>query len=397
MKTRVRYTVFLLSFFLLFGGGLYAQNDRLEMFQSNFASANLQTKMEILRAAGAEDPARFGPLYRQAIEHVINNSGRITGESMLREMAMLATNRIDDGSYSPAAADLWRLFQDHGETSFRIRALEVLGNVGSGNPDVVEGVIDWVRRQHVVSEGGGRPDLQVLAAAVDTLGEFGDSRAFAVLIDTVLLQYPGFVTASARRSLAGLEGDVVALSLSSLRSRPLLERRPLFSLLLTAGFLDEGEQRELSRELLADTLNVSTSDLRAQEEARQIRFAAAQILRDGRYDPATPQVIRHFNQTVLEFERGRISSGPLLEAVATVGAMGNEDAAQRLTQYLDLLNTYTESDRPQDTQIMLAVIGNLETLGSPIAYNSLFYTTMLENYPRTVRERARQAAMAVAR
>lgn len=394
--TKARFGIITLLFFSL-GWLLFAQESRLEMFQSNFSGANLQTRMEILRAAVTEDPAEFGPLYRQAIQHVVNNADQIRSETLFRDMAMLAMERLEAGSYAPAAPDLWRLFQQHQESSFRIRTLEVLAAVGGGNTEVVEGLTDWVRRQHVVSQGGGRPDLQVLAAAVDTLGAFGDSRSFTVLLDTVLLQYPRFVTTSARQSLAALEGDMLALSLSALRARPLLERRPLFSLLLTVGILDEGQQNELSRALLADTLGVSTGDVRTQEEARQLRFATARVLREAAYSAATGEVVRHFNQTVLEFERGRISSDPLLQAIATVGAMGNEQAVERLSQYLDLVNTYTESDRPYDTQIVLAVIRNLESLGSPAAYNSLFYTQMLENYPRTVRERARQAAESVMR
>lgn len=374
-----------------------AQDDRLEMLQASFASANLQTRLEILRAAQAEDPAQFGPLYRQALNHVIDNSDRVGTEPMLRDMAMLSLNRIGDGGFAEAAPDVWRFFQMYTDTTWRIRALEVLGEIGINHDRIVTGIIDWVRRQHVVYEDGGRPDLQVLAAALRALGVIGDIEAFSVLVDTAFLQYPEFVSSQAQTALLALDGDKLERSLRAIRSRTIMERGTFFSVLLRGGFLDETEQNELARVVLADAMDVTAGDPVSQEAARQIRFSAAQMIRRAEYDPAEREVIRHFNQTVLEFERGRVSSGPLLEAIATVGAMNSENAARRLTEYLELVNTYTETDRPYDTQIVLAVIGNLESLGFPVAYNALFYTSTLDNYPRTIRDRSRQAAMSVMR
>ena len=95
-------------------------------------------------------------------------------------------------------------------------------------------------------------------------------------------------------------------------------------------------------------------------------------------------------------DRERITKNRLLEAIATLGSMGTAEAAERLTDYLELLNTYTEIDRPYDTQIMLATISNLQRLDAPSSYNALFSTTLLENYPRRVRDAAREAMLSVA-
>ncbi|WP_143559243.1 hypothetical protein [Alkalispirochaeta americana] len=382
---------------LVFSAGiLQAQTGRLGVFQRNFAAANVQTKIEILRGAESEDPRAFGPLYEQSLRYVLSNSRELYTSPLLREIARISIDRLDEGEYLPAVGDLWRLFQVFDETSTRIRVLEVIAAMGSGDERVVEGLVDWVRRQHIVSQGGGRPDLQVLSGAVKALGDLQVPQGFGVLVDTVLLQYPDFVTTPAREALGKIEGAVADLALAAVRNRPLVERRPAFTFLLESGLLSQEERLELARTVLSDAEAAGTGDIRAQEEYRQIRFAAAAVLRVGEYSPATPEVIRHFNQTVLEFERGRISSGPLLEAIATLGAMGNEEAARRLTSYLELVNTYTETDRPYDTQIVLAVIGNLESLGNSLAFDAMFYTTLLENYPSRVRQRAREALRSVA-
>ena len=395
MRNSLRYYAFLLVLVAVAGPSVSGQTSRLETYQSNFSTANLQTKLEILRAANHEDAREFGPLYRQALQFTVSNASDLPRQPMLREIAMLSTDRVEEGEFSPASPELWRLFQEYEDTTFRIRVLEVLGTVAGESEPIIGGIVDWVRRRHIEAQGGGRPDLQVLAVALETLGRFGDPRANPVLLDAILYQYPRFVTSVARESMGKLEGDSLELALQAVRGRPMAERRPAFSLLLEGDFL-EGEQRmEFARMILGETVRVTTGDPLAVQDARRIRFTAAQALREGEYSAATAEAVQHFNQTVLEFDRGRITSGPLLEAIATLGAMGNEEAAQRLTAYLELINTYTETDRPFDTQIVLAVITNLEILGSPSSYNALFYTTLLENYPRRVRDRARQAMVSV--
>ncbi|WP_146049335.1 hypothetical protein [Alkalispirochaeta sphaeroplastigenens] len=395
MITSVK-TAGLMAVLVLCAGILQAQTGRLEVFQRNFAAANVQTKIEVLRGAEREDAQAFGPLYEQALRYVLSNSRELYSSPLLRDIARTSIDRLDAGQYRPALGDLWRLFQVFDETSTRIRVLEVISGMGADDERVLEGLVDWVRRQHIVSQGGGRPDLQVLAGAVRALGDLQAAQGFGVLVDTVLLQYPDFVTTPARQALGKIDGAVADLALAAVRNRPLAERRPAFSFLLESGLLSEEERLELARTVLSDAEAAGTGDIHAQEEYRQIRFAAAAVLRAGEYSQATPEVIRHFNQTVLEFERGRISSGPLLEAIATLGAMGNDEAARRLTTYLELVNTYTETDRPYDTQIVLAVIGNLEALGNPLAFDAMFYTTLLENYPSRIRQRAREALRSVA-
>lgn len=381
--------------FLILGTAAGAQDRRLETFQANFASANLQTKLEVLRAAEREDAAQFGPLYLQALQYVVSHAGDLQGEPLLREIALVAMNRVQQGEYVPAAWELWRLFLDYPESTARIRILEVLGTIAGEQDRVILGLNDWVRRQHIQYTGGGRPDLQVVAAALGTLGSLASDTSFGVLVDTILLQYPDFVVSVARTGISRLPGDTVDLAFSFIQARPLAERRAALSFFVQGEVLSQEGKMLLAREMLADILGRTSRDAREIAEFREIRYAAARVLRSGEFADATPVVIRHFNETVLDFERRRISSGPLLEAIATLGAMGTEAASERLTAYLRLINTYSETDRPYDTQIVLATIQNLQILGFPGSYDALFYTTLIENYPRRVIEAARQAMVSV--
>lgn len=375
--------------------GVFAQVDRLETYQANFASSNLQTKLEILRAADAEDPVSFGPLYGQALSFVVSNAEDLYSEPLLREIALKTVNRINAGGYTPAVNDLWRLFQLYDETTARIRVLTVLGAIASENPNEIAYLSEWVATQNKLQQAGSRVDLQVLTAAVQALGELGSAVSFAPILDVILFQFPDFVTSEAHIALDKLEGDHLQLASDVIREKDVVNKGTAFQFFMDDEYLAEDQKLELARVTLNDALGSRPMDLQEQEALRQLRFTAIAVIREGAYSEATASVIRHFNETVLEFDRGRITKNRVLEAIATLGAMGNQDAALRLTDYLELLNTYTERDRPYDTQILLATIGNLETLDSPSSYNALFMTTIMENYPSRVRDAAREASITV--
>ncbi|MCK5007173.1 MAG: hypothetical protein KAR73_07275, partial [Spirochaetales bacterium] len=73
-----------------------------------------------------------------------------------------------------------------------------------------------------------------------------------------------------------------------------------------------------------------------------------------------------------------------------LGAMGTHEAAVRLTQYLVLLNSYTERLREFDNIIVLAVIENLGSLGDKTAFDDLLYAQYL-SYSSEIKKAARDA------
>lgn len=377
-------------------GIVFGQTDRLSVFRSNFAGANLQTKLEIVRSADREDPAEFGAFYLDALNYVNSNISQMTREPLLRQIALIAIERVDEGAYVPAARALWDLYSGYPETSMRIQILGVLGSIADGEQAIIDRMNEWVIRQNNLTRGGERVELQVVAAAVTALGVIGDPTSFDSILDVILIEYPDFVESAAAGALRQIEGDQQALALAAVSARDVLDRGPAFAFLVDSGYF-EGEARfAFARRVMEDALRTTSGSLREQEALRQLRYRAAEILREGAYADATAAVIGHFNQTVLEFERGQTARTRLLEAIATLGAMGNEAAAVRLTQYLELINTYTERDRPYDSQLLLATITNLELLGDPQSYNALFFTSILDSYPDIVRDAARAAMDVVA-
>ncbi len=391
-----RRTVLLLLLTVIVSFAAAQQANRiLETFQANFSSANLQTKLEILRSAETQDPVAFGPLYGQALSFVVSNAEKLYDEPLLREIGLISVNRINTAGYSNATDNLWRLFYLYDESTSRIQVLEVLGNVSTDSMEVLDLLTNWLIAQNNLFRSGGRTDFQVVATAVSIMGKFDSNAPFDAVLDIILFQYPDFVTAEAQKTLDGMPGEHLELALESVRRKDVLDKRSTFEYFVQATFLPEVELGPFAAGALADALRASPRSADERESLRQLRYDAANIIRANEYTEATSVMVRHFNQTVLEYDRGITAKNRVLEAIAGLGIMGTEEAAARLTDYLELLNTYTEVDRPYDTQIVLATIVNLQTLDSPESYNELFYTTLLENYPDRVKDAARQAMEAV--
>ncbi|RPJ07961.1 MAG: hypothetical protein EHM28_05585 [Spirochaetaceae bacterium] len=67
--------------------------------------------------------------------------------------------------------------------------------------------------------------------------------------------------------------------------------------------------------------------------------------------------------------------------------MGNNEAAVRLSQYLDQLNAYTENRKVYDEQIVTAVVQSLGKLGDKFAFDYLMRVKFL-NYSAAIKAEA---------
>ena len=380
-------------------GTVYSQEDRLEALRADFGSADLTTKLDILRTAEAEDPAAFAPLYLDALGFVADNAAALPRQMMLREVGLNAVERLEAGSVREAAGNLWRLFRSYDETEFRVQVSRALGALATDNERIVDGMGEWIRTQSNLLRAGEqeRVDMQVANAIVLALGRIGSQSSFEPLLDAALLGYPTIVAAPIAEVVAAIGQGSADLATDAVLARRIDQRLPAYLYLRDLEYLSTDEALEFGRRILGPSVAGRPQDVTARQQLRELRYVIVNDLSAGGYGNATREVIRHFNDAVLDFDRGRTGKTPVLEAIAALGSMGTEAAALRLTEYLDLLNTYTRLDRSSDTQITLATITNLERLANRAAYNALLAASRLENYSGQVRAAAERALSSLAR
>ena len=368
----------------------------LAAYQDRFSEASQQIKLQILQTADALPVEQLGPLYQQGLQYVLSNEAQIQTNNTIREMALVSVQKLGAAGYDPAVPLVWDFFLAHPENTARLLTLNVLGRIGAGDEQLVVDLNAWVQEQVNLYRSGRLPDRQVLERAAQVLGTLGSPSSFAILLDLQLAQVSAAITETAREAMKSLEGDYVATAIDTVNRRGVGNRLPGLNYFLSDSSLSPQEHARIATGILAEAMRDRVSDATEIQQWRDLRYMAARVLMQVSYPDATAPLVEHFNATFRAYSQGFVTKTWVLEAIAALGTTGTEGAAQRLTTFLDLLNAFTENDRPYDTQIVLAVVRNLESLGSMVAYDALFYVTLL-NYPYRVIDAARQAISTISR
>lgn len=370
---------------------VYAQDSSkiLDTFRRNFAIASLDVKIQIVQdAAGAKNAADMGPLYVLAIDFVTDNGSLIATDARFSQLAAIAAEQVGVIKYGPAKASLLKLFQVDSDTQTLSNAATALGIIGAGDAEIVGNLNAYVETQNNLFAGGKQPDIVVLSAVLQALGRLGDPTSFPILFSAMNLGYSDKTTAAARDALLSVKGDFQALLTSVIKDRPLGEKRLALQMALASDKLSSDQKAQVAEFALDVSLHTSAADAATRTGFRDMRFVSARAVGDRTWAPAAPLLIEHLDTTIGEFDRGLVDTNHLLDAIGTLGATGTHDAAVRLTQYLVLINSYTEKGKAYDEKVVLTILAALGDLGDKVAFDDLMYTLYL-NYPASVKKAAR--------
>ena len=178
--------------------------------------------------------------------------------------------------------------------------------------------------------------------------------------------------------------------LGVIKERPIGEKRLALQMSSETDKLTGDQKSQVAEYALDVGLHLSSTDTPSKAILRDIRFIAADSLGAQKYSHATPLLIEHLDTTIGEFDKGLVDRNHLLNALGDLGAMGTHEAAVRLTQYLVLINSYTDKGKAYDDLVVLAVLQSLGNLADKVAFDDLMYTQYL-NYSATVKKTARAA------
>lgn len=387
----VRWMAVFLVLFLLVSI-IWAQEpaDLLRSFTRNFAIASLDVKMQIIQDAGNSGYSGLGPLYRQAIDYVLDNFTLIDTDQRFRQLAVLAVDQLESAGYTEGKHSVWTLFDTDEDTGVRISCLNALATLAKGDEEIIEYMNLWLRNQNTVFQSGRVPDVYVISAAVRAIGELDDQSSFPVLFTTMTVGYTDDISRSARENLFRLDGELKDNMIGILKESDLTEKKLALEMSLGTDRLSEKEKGEIAQFAMDVGLHIAAVDNISRQIARDMRYVAAVALTERKWAGATDLAIEHFDTVLLEYDRGLTDKRRVVEAVDCLGAMGTHEAAVRLTQYLVLLNSYTERLQEFDNIIVLAVIENLGSLGDKSAFDDLMYAQYL-SYSSEIKKAARDA------
>jgi len=175
-----------------------------------------------------------------------------------------------------------------------------------------------------------------------------------------------------------------------IKDRPVGEKKIALQMALDSDKLTDDQKGQVAELALDVGLHSSSSDAASKAVLRDMRYQAASALGARKWAHAIGFLIENLDNAIGEYDKGLVDRNHLLDAIGDVGATNTHDAAVRLTQYLVLLNSYTEKGKVSDDQIVFAVLQNLGALGDKVAFDDLMYTQYL-NYSAGVKKAARAA------
>jgi hypothetical protein len=233
---------------------------------------------------------------------------------------------------------------------------------------------------------GGHVDYTLVSACISAIMELGDSSSYYVLFHTYCSGYPEVIAFEAYGALEEIPGNLLQFFLTTIENNPPAEkyaafRAGIYSLRLTVPERGRLAEFTLEKSLNAEEENANINDM---------RYAAVAALTSLRWTRANALAIRNFYRVQSEYQTNTAPKERLIEAITCLGATGNSQAALVLVLQLGLINARNEVNGSFDTEITLAIVRALGSIGDNAAFDHLLYVTNLA-YTEEIHNAAREA------
>lgn len=368
----------------------------INAYKKTFDTGNLETKIELIRDLVSQGREDMGPLFIHALDHVMKNQTKLSAEGRLIFLASAALQGVGETGYAKGNRLLLRLFAAEAHTLLRVPILEVLGKTAKGDSIAVEQLNAFLDSTNASFEAGQEPDMLVVIACVQTLGQLGDDSSFPILFNVMNLgNYNNRVREYAEQSLLLFESDLKELLSRIIDKGSNLEKKNALRYAQQADRLTDNDKTEIAEFALLSMLRLKvpkTSDLNVYElrRARELRYSAALTLSQRGWSRLPGLAIEHFEQTLAEYEQGVAPKNHLMEAIDFLGNTGAPEAVSRLVRFLEYFSKIVEEGHAADEQIVLSLMGNIVKLDDKSAIDK-FLTVQYLNFSPAVKAAARES------
>ena len=368
---------------------LFAQDIKTmtDKYIRDFIRADIKAKLDILKESGNRNQADMEPLLDLSFRFLLDYSEILEIDSMVRDLAIFTIKKTGELGNSEKASDIIRLFHAYNDSSIKVQSIIALGAFGTVDGPVINEInliaADVVKNTFPEEKN----DYLILETIIQTLGKIGNNSSYEILFQIVTKNLNSKIQNLASDALVSLKGDYKAFIINIIENNALVEKAIALKLSIESSKLSIEDRGFISEAALRVALAFQATDTSQKALLIGMRQQAILELTKTRWVRATSLIIKHMRETISEYAKGSVSKQVLLEAIACLGSMKSNEAAQALTLYLSSLNSETERGRPTDEQIALAVVTNIGLIGDKIAYDDILYVGYLK-YPESVKKAA---------
>ncbi|MDR0320410.1 MAG: hypothetical protein LBI28_02815 [Treponema sp.] len=301
------------------------------------------------------------------------------------ESSEFTRNAIDiKGITDPFA--LWRLLSNYPDSASEANILTAIGVYGRGNRAIVSNMNDYLMEKNNLFREGEHVDYTLVSACISAIMELGNSSSYYVLFHTYCSGYPEVIAFEAYGAMEIIPGNLLQFFLSTIENNPPVEKYTAFRAGINSSRLTVPERGRLAEFALEKGLNAEE----VNTDINDMRYAAVVALTSLRWTRANSLAIRNFYRMQSEYQTNAVPKERFIEAIACLGATGNSQAALVLVLQIGLINARTEVNGSYDTEITLAIVRALGSIGDNAAFDHLLYVTNLA-YTEEIHIAAREA------
>ncbi|MBN1409954.1 MAG: hypothetical protein JW969_03865 [Spirochaetales bacterium] len=392
---RIIFLIFFFFYALLVSVNSEEMSNMAKMYVRSFnAAVSLDTRITIVKDAESQKRDDLGPLYKEAIDYLVNNYELIGGAGQkITTLTITSLDEIERLKYTEANMLIWRLFEITTDMYISVRILEILPTIGKGDEYILKMVNRWIDIQNSQFQGGKPVDEHLLTLGLLVVKSFADGSSFPYAFKSSILGYTKITTQTAKETLFALKTDFKEQAINIIMNYTFIEKKRILEFSLETSALTDTQKGEIAQFALEVALKEINSSKGDQKIAKQTRLVAVDGISKLEWDKAVDIVIEHHKRTRDEYTHGmfiKSSKSDLLESIACVGNLKAEKAAIALSNYLHQLNDYTETVKVADEQIVMVLLSSLGKIGNPLAYDDMKYVQFL-NYTDIVKKTSRDA------
>ena len=332
-------------------------------------AASPQERLAVLKSLSDQNIDGAGQLYAQALTQLLQEfpSLKTTAErDAADQSARLLAQLLGNSKYTAAAGDLWRVVENFSNPLVKADALIAMGKLRNGDyAELIEKLLSNLNLKPASDPEAGE---KIAYGAILALEKYQQPSGYLPVFFAATGWYNKRIREQAERSLPYILDNPEVPLTSLIRSSAYTYDIKFLALQrMEASKAPADAKARVAVIALAEGWRASTMDVKQRVQLGNSRKLAIDMIRRYKTEDTTvlPLLERSYKEGIDTEEK--------LNAVAALSAIGTDDAARLLSNFLLALNAKRKANNitQEDEQLVRAVIPALGATGKSVARPAL--------------------------
>ncbi|MCR4714598.1 MAG: hypothetical protein K5751_09520 [Treponemataceae bacterium] len=350
------------------------QTDNLKELKTTFFGGNLSDKISAVQKAAEMDDS-VNEIFSDALNFVQDYSEILKSDQRMVNLVLEVienSNRIKDSNN--LRKTLSTLFYTYSDKSVKLAVINVMKN-----GKLEKSFMDSINEYALSSLANYSPDDEKsISELISALGTIKDMTSVRVLFDYASDEnLPEALKKQAQDVLLsfspGYKPEIISVLNAGTPKQKLVALRVVIKNNVDTDFF----KAEIAEKALTNAIIYMGNSVIADNDILTLQREALSELRRVSWTRSAGVMINLFKVSEKEYLSGFIDESTFIEMMQGVVELASGEAGVLLSDYLAQINVKAENGEPYSSDLALAVIKMLGTLGDKVAFDSLLYVGYL--------------------